>query len=107
MILKQNITKPMIENIEIDVPKKGAHLNGKPSVEVIEGKRKEMLNVTRGQAILPDTSAQVMDKTTKPEQTSASAVQPGEYTSTHKYTFFSAIACVEEPHNLLSSLYPS
>ena len=58
MILKQNITKPMIENIEIDVPKKGAHLSSRPSVEVIEGKHKEMLTVKKGQAVLPDTSSQ-------------------------------------------------
>lgn len=54
MVLKQNITKPMIENIEIDVPKKGAKFSRKPSVEVIEGDHKEMLQVHRGQALVED-----------------------------------------------------
>lgn len=58
MVLKQNITKPMIENIEIDVPKKGAKYSRKPSVEVIEGDHKETLNVTRGKAIVEDAAAQ-------------------------------------------------
>ena len=58
MVLKQNITKPMIENIEIDVPKKGAKFSRKPSVEVIEGDHKEMLDVTKGQAIVEDAPAQ-------------------------------------------------
>ena len=54
MVLKQNITKPMIENIEIDVPKKGAKFSRKPSVEVIEGDRKETLQVHKGQAVVDD-----------------------------------------------------
>lgn len=58
MVLKQNITKPMIENIEIDVPKKGAKFSRKPSVEVIEGDHKEMLQVHKGQAIVEDPAVQ-------------------------------------------------
>ena len=54
MVLKQNITKPMIENIEIDVPEKGMKYSRKPSVEVIEGDHKEMLQVSKGQAIVED-----------------------------------------------------
>ena len=54
MVLKQNITKPMIENIEIDVPRKGAKFSSKPSVEVIEGDHTEMLKVSKGQAIVED-----------------------------------------------------
>lgn len=54
MVLKQNITKPMIENIEIDVPQKGAKFSSKPSVEVIEGDHTEMLKVSKGQAIVED-----------------------------------------------------
>ena len=54
MVLKQNITKPMIENIEIDVPQKGSKFSSKPSVEVIEGDHTEMLKVSKGQAIVED-----------------------------------------------------
>lgn len=61
MVLKQNITKPMIENIEIDVPKKGAKYSRKPSVEVIEGDHKETLDVTRGKAIVEDAAGQRSD----------------------------------------------
>lgn len=61
MVLKQNITKPMIENIEIDVPKKGAKDSRKPSVEVIEGDHKETLDVTRGKAIVEDEAGQRSD----------------------------------------------
>ena len=35
ILLKQNITKPMIENIEIDVPKKGSKYSDKPKVRRI------------------------------------------------------------------------
>ncbi|XP_068696715.1 uncharacterized protein [Montipora foliosa] len=72
MVLKQNITKPMIENIEIDVPKKGAKFSQKPSVEVIEGDHKEMLQVNRGKAVVDDamqrsnTKSEEIQKT-KPE----------------------------------------
>ena len=52
MVLKQNVTRPMIENIEIDVPEKGKSFSSKPSVEVIEGDHKEMLEVTKGQAVV-------------------------------------------------------
>ena len=34
ILLKQNITKPMIENIEIDVPKKGSKYSDKPKVGI-------------------------------------------------------------------------
>lgn len=50
MVLKQNVTKPLIENIEIDVPEKGKQYSTKPSVEVVEGDHREMLQVTKGQA---------------------------------------------------------
>ncbi|XP_078373034.1 uncharacterized protein LOC144656666 [Oculina patagonica] len=77
MVLKQNITKPMIENIEIDVPPKGAKFSSKPSVEVIEGDHTEMLTVSKGQAIVEDPAVQKSKtkseeiKETKPEQDSA------------------------------------
>ena len=50
MVLKQNVTRPMIENIEIDVPEKGKKFSSKPSVEVIEGDHKELLEVNKGEA---------------------------------------------------------
>ena len=65
MVLKQNITKPMIENIEIDVPKKGDKFSRKPSVEVIEGDHKETLEVNKGQAIVEDPAVQKSN--TKPD----------------------------------------
>lgn len=52
MVLKQNVTKPLIENIEIDVPEKGVKFASKPSVEVIEGEHKEMMKVTKGQVVV-------------------------------------------------------
>lgn len=64
MVLKQNITKPMIENIEIDIPPKGAKFSSKPSVEVIEGDHTEMLQVSKGQAIVEDP---VQKSQTEPE----------------------------------------
>lgn len=64
MVLKQNITKPMIENIEIDIPPKGTKFSSKPSVEVIEGDHTEMLTVSKGQAIVEDP---VQKSKTKPE----------------------------------------
>jgi len=66
MVLKQNITKPMIENIEIDVPKKGDKFSRKPSVEVIEGDHKETLAVSKGQAIVEDPAVQKSN--TKPDE---------------------------------------
>ena len=56
MVLKQNITKAIIENIEIDVPKKGIKFSSKPVVQVLEGAHKEFLNVTKGQASLKNPS---------------------------------------------------
>ena len=56
MVLKQNITKPLIENIEIDVPEKGVKYASKPSVEVIEGNHKEMMMVTKGEAIVENAA---------------------------------------------------
>ena len=66
MVIKQNITKPMIENIEIDVPKKGKKYSSKPSVEVIEGNHKEMLKVSKGLAVVEDA---VQKSKTKEEGT--------------------------------------
>ena len=66
MVLKQNITKPMIENIEIDVPQKGAKFSSKPTVEVIEGDHTEMLKVSKGQAIVENP---VQKSATKSEGT--------------------------------------
>ena len=60
MVLKQNVTKPLIENIEIDVPEKGVKLASKPSVEVIEGEHKEMMKVTKGQVVV-ENAAQKSD----------------------------------------------
>ena len=60
MVLKQNVTKPLIENIEIDVPEKGVKFASKPSVEVIEGQRKEMMKVTKGEVVV-ENAAQKSD----------------------------------------------
>ena len=61
MVLKQNVTKPMIENIEIDVPEKGRKYSAKPSVEVVEGDHREMLQVSKGQAEIAENAAQKSD----------------------------------------------
>ncbi|XP_073243950.1 uncharacterized protein [Porites lutea] len=58
MVLKQNVTRPMIENIEIDVPEKGKKFSSKPSVEVIEGDHKELLEVTKGEATVENPAQQ-------------------------------------------------
>lgn len=60
MVLKQNVTKPLIENIEIDIPEKGVKFASKPSVEVIEGEHKEMMKVTKGQVVV-ENAAQKSD----------------------------------------------
>ena len=52
MVLKQNVSRPMIENIEIDVPEKGKKFSSKPSVEVIEGDHRETLQVSKGEAVI-------------------------------------------------------
>ncbi|XP_067050211.1 uncharacterized protein [Acropora muricata] len=69
MVLKQNITKPMIENIEIDVPKKGAKFSRKPSVEVIEGDHKETLQVHKGQAVVDDAMQRSNTKSEETQET--------------------------------------
>ena len=61
MVLKQNVTKPMIENIEIDIPEKGKKYSTKPSVEVIEGDHREMLEVTKGQAVVENAEQRSQD----------------------------------------------
>lgn len=60
MVLKQNVTKAMIENIEIDVPEKGVKYTSKPSVEVIEGDHRELLKVSKGEAVV-ENGAQKSD----------------------------------------------
>ncbi|XP_027048225.1 brain acid soluble protein 1 homolog [Pocillopora damicornis] len=67
MVLKQNITKPLIENIEIDVPEKGVKYSSKPSVEVIEGNHKERMRVTKGEAVV-ESAAQKSETNSKDEQ---------------------------------------
>ena len=74
MVLKQNVTKPLIENIEIDVPEKGVKLASKPSVEVIEGEHKEMMKVTKGQVVV-ENAAQKSD--TNSEGKIVSTLFPG------------------------------
>ncbi|XP_074626433.1 uncharacterized protein LOC141884532 isoform X2 [Acropora palmata] len=69
MVLKQNITKPMIENIEIDVPKKGTKFSRKPSVEVIEGDHKETLQVHKGQAVVDDAMQRSNTKSEETQET--------------------------------------
>lgn len=64
MVLKQNITKPLIENIEIDVPEKGVKYSSKPSVEVIEGNHKERMRVTKGEAVV-ESAAQKSEMNSK------------------------------------------
>jgi len=61
MVLKQNVTKPMIENIEIDIPEKGKKYSAKPSVEVIEGDHREMLEVSKGQAVVENAEQRSQD----------------------------------------------
>lgn len=61
MVLKQNVTKPMIENIEIDIPEKGKKYSTKPSVEVIEGDHREMLEVSKGQAVVENAEQRSQD----------------------------------------------
>lgn len=83
MVLKQNITKPMIENIEIDVPKKGDKFSRKPSVEVIEGDHKETLEVSKGQAIVEDPAVQKSN--TKPDGMSENSPPSLRLLSLQKY----------------------
>ena len=71
MVLKQNVTKPLIENIEIDVPEKGVKLASKPSVEVIEGEHKEMMKVTKGQVVV-ENAAQKSDTNSEGKMVSTS-----------------------------------
>lgn len=67
MVLKQNVTKPLIENIEIDIPEKGVKYASKPSVEVIEGNHKERMRVTKGEAVV-ESAAQKSETNSKDEQ---------------------------------------
>ncbi|XP_078373882.1 uncharacterized protein LOC144657408 isoform X2 [Oculina patagonica] len=67
MVLKQNVTKPLIENIEIDVPEKGVKFASKPSVEVIEGNHKEMMKVSKGQVVV-ENAAQKSDTNSEDKQ---------------------------------------
>lgn len=80
MVLKQNITKPMIENIEIDVPKKGAKFSQKPSVEVIEGDHKEMLQVNRGKAVVDDAMQRSNTKSEEIQKTKPESEVKGDST---------------------------
>ncbi|XP_020630507.1 mucin-7-like isoform X1 [Orbicella faveolata] len=76
MVLKQNVTKPLIENIEIDIPEKGVKFASKPSVEVIEGQRKEMMKVTKGQVVVENAAQKSEtnseDKQAKPQDQAVS-----------------------------------
>lgn len=46
----------MIENIEIDIPQEGVKYSSKPSVEVVEGDHKELMKVTKGQAVVENAA---------------------------------------------------
>ena len=65
MVLKQNVTRPLIENIEIDVPEKGQKYASTPSVEVVEGDHRELLQVTKGPEAVIENASQKSE--TKPE----------------------------------------
>jgi len=81
MVLKQNVTKAMIENIEIDVPEKGVKYTSKPSVEVIEGDHRELLKVSKGEAVVEngaqksDTKSEDQENKPKEETTSQDSTQ--------------------------------
>ena len=74
MVLKQNVTRPLIENIEIDVPEKGQKYASKPSVEVIEGDHRELLQVTKGPEAVVESPSQKSE--TKPEGMVAVGYKP-------------------------------
>ncbi|XP_032236474.2 mediator of RNA polymerase II transcription subunit 15 isoform X2 [Nematostella vectensis] len=73
VILKQTVTKNMIENIEIDVPRKGTKYTSEPKVEVIEGSNKEILSVSQGQADLNSAEKALEAKAAASEAQEAAA----------------------------------
>ncbi|KAK3740936.1 hypothetical protein QZH41_017783, partial [Actinostola sp. cb2023] len=75
VILKQKVTRPMIENIEIDVPPKGIEYSDEPKVEVIEGANHETLKVSEGQADISKAEADLAKKNAAEQLAQAPAAQ--------------------------------
>lgn len=85
--LKQRVTKPMVENIEIDVPPKGTKYSDEPRVEVIEGNKHESLNVVGGQADLSQAEADLSaGKTQQSQDATPTQTTPAETTAANTTT---------------------